>query len=123
MKGKRILLGISGGIAAYKCCALVRLMVKAGAHVQVILTPDAAAFVSPLTLSVLSKNPVIGEISRPLIKKGINKISKSIGLGVKHDKHPTHQFLYSNLIGGVPMSNNEIKNMKVGGSFAVLGTK
>jgi len=63
MKGKRILLGISGGIAAYKCCALVRLMVKAGAHVQVILTPDAAAFVSPLTLSVLSKNPVLSTFS------------------------------------------------------------
>jgi len=71
-------------------------------------------------LDVLSENPVIGEISRPLIKKGINKISKSIGLGVKHDKYPTHQFLYSNLIGGVPMSVNEIKNMKVGGSFKSL---
>lgn len=58
MKGKRILLGISGGIAAYKCCALVRLLVKQGASVQVIMTPDAADFVSPLTLSVLSKNPV-----------------------------------------------------------------
>ena len=50
----------------------------------------------------------------------MNKISKSIGLGVKHDKHPTHQFLCSNLIGGVPMSVNEIKNMKVGGSFREL---
>jgi hypothetical protein len=58
-----------------------------------------------------------------LIKKGINKISKSIGLGVKHEKHHTHQFLYSYSIGGVPMSVNEIKNMKVGGLFAALGTK
>jgi phosphopantothenoylcysteine decarboxylase/phosphopantothenate--cysteine ligase len=63
MKGKRILLGISGGIAAYKCCALVRLMVKAGAQVQVVLTPDAADFVSPLTLSVLSKNRVLSAFS------------------------------------------------------------
>jgi phosphopantothenoylcysteine decarboxylase/phosphopantothenate--cysteine ligase len=63
MKGKRLLLGISGGIAAYKCCALVRLMVKAGAHVQVVLTPDAAEFVSPLTLSVLSKNRVLSAFS------------------------------------------------------------
>jgi phosphopantothenoylcysteine decarboxylase/phosphopantothenate--cysteine ligase len=63
MKGKRILLGISGGIAAYKCCALVRLMVKAGAHVQVILTPDASDFVSPLTLSVLSQYPVLSAFS------------------------------------------------------------
>ena len=72
-------------------------------------------------LDVLSENPVIGEISRPLIKKGINKISKTIlGVGVKYDKHPTHQFLYSNLVGGVPMSANEIRNMKVGGSFKSL---
>lgn len=63
MKGKHILLGVSGGIAAYKCCTLVRLLVKAGAHVQVILTPDAAEFVSPLTLSVLSKNPVFSAFS------------------------------------------------------------
>ena len=63
MKGKRILLGISGGIAAYKCGALVRLMVKAGAHVQVILTPDASDFVSPLTLSVLSQYPVLSAFS------------------------------------------------------------
>lgn len=63
MKGKRILLGISGGIAAYKCCALVRLLVKVGAQVQVVLTPDAAEFVSPLTLSVLSKNPVLSAFS------------------------------------------------------------
>jgi phosphopantothenoylcysteine decarboxylase/phosphopantothenate--cysteine ligase len=63
MKGKRILLGISGGIAAYKCCALVRLLIKKGALVQVVLTPDAAEFVSPLTLSVLSKNPVLSAFS------------------------------------------------------------
>ncbi|HRG59458.1 MAG TPA: bifunctional phosphopantothenoylcysteine decarboxylase/phosphopantothenate--cysteine ligase CoaBC [Bacteroidia bacterium] len=63
MKGKKILLGITGGIAAYKCCNLVRLLIKNGAAVQVILTPDAADFVSPLTLSVLSKNPVLSTFS------------------------------------------------------------
>jgi phosphopantothenoylcysteine decarboxylase/phosphopantothenate--cysteine ligase len=63
MKGKKILLGITGGIAAYKCCTLVRLLVKAGANVQVVLTNDAAAFVSALTLSVLSKNPVLSAFS------------------------------------------------------------
>lgn len=63
MKGKKILLGITGGIAAYKCCNLVRLLIKNGANVQVILTPDAANFVSPLTLSVLSKNPVVSTFS------------------------------------------------------------
>lgn len=55
---KKIVLGISGGIAAYKCAHLVRLLVKAGAEVKVILTQSAAQFVTPQTLSVLSKNEV-----------------------------------------------------------------
>jgi phosphopantothenoylcysteine decarboxylase / phosphopantothenate---cysteine ligase len=58
LKGKKILLGISGGIAAYKTATLVRLFIKAGAHVQVIMTPASKDFVTPLTLSTLSKNPV-----------------------------------------------------------------
>ena len=59
LKGKKILIGITGGIAAYKACNLVRLFIKTGAEVKVIMTPSAAKFVSPLTLSVLSKNPVV----------------------------------------------------------------
>jgi phosphopantothenoylcysteine decarboxylase/phosphopantothenate--cysteine ligase len=59
LKGKKILVGISGGIAAYKICNLVRLFIKAGAEVRVIMTPSATKFVSPLTLSVLSRNEVI----------------------------------------------------------------
>ncbi len=58
LNGKKILLGVSGGIAAYKTAALVRLFIKAGAHVQVIMTPASKDFVTPLTLSTLSKNPV-----------------------------------------------------------------
>jgi phosphopantothenoylcysteine decarboxylase / phosphopantothenate---cysteine ligase len=58
LRGKKILLGISGGIAAYKTATLVRLFIKAGAHVQVIMTPASKDFVTPLTLSTLSKNPV-----------------------------------------------------------------
>jgi phosphopantothenoylcysteine decarboxylase / phosphopantothenate---cysteine ligase len=58
LKDKKILLGITGSIAAYKSIYLVRLLVKAGAEVKVILTPSAKDFVSPLTLSTLSKNPV-----------------------------------------------------------------
>ena len=58
LSGKKILLGISGGIAAYKTATLVRLFIKAGAHVQVIMTPASKDFVTPLTLSTLSKNPV-----------------------------------------------------------------
>ncbi|MDO6807987.1 bifunctional phosphopantothenoylcysteine decarboxylase/phosphopantothenate--cysteine ligase CoaBC [Zobellia galactanivorans] len=57
--GKNILLGITGGIAAYKTTFLVRLLIKAGADVKVILTESASSFVSPLTLATLSKNPVL----------------------------------------------------------------
>ena len=58
LSGKKIVLGISGGIAAYKTATLVRLFIKAGAEVQVIMTPASKDFVTPLTLSTLSKNPV-----------------------------------------------------------------
>lgn len=61
LSGKKILLGISGGIAAYKTASLVRLFIKAGAHVQVIMTPASKDFITPLTLSTLSKNPVFSE--------------------------------------------------------------
>ncbi|HMB62139.1 MAG TPA: bifunctional phosphopantothenoylcysteine decarboxylase/phosphopantothenate--cysteine ligase CoaBC [Eudoraea sp.] len=57
--GKNILLGITGGIAAYKTTFLIRLLIKAGAQVKVILTESAGSFVSPLTLATLSKNPVL----------------------------------------------------------------
>ncbi|KGO86111.1 phosphopantothenoylcysteine decarboxylase [Flavobacterium rivuli WB 3.3-2 = DSM 21788] len=58
LSGKKILLGISGGIAAYKTASLVRLFIKAGAHVKVVMTPASKDFITPLTLSTLSKNPV-----------------------------------------------------------------
>lgn len=59
LSGRRLLLGVSGSIAAYKAAALTRLLVQSGAEVQVILTEAAAAFVTPLTLSTLSKKPVL----------------------------------------------------------------
>jgi phosphopantothenoylcysteine decarboxylase/phosphopantothenate--cysteine ligase len=59
LRGKKIVLGISAGIAAYKIPSLVRLLKKEGASVRVILTPDAHAFVTPLTLSVLSQEAVL----------------------------------------------------------------
>ncbi|MDO7172838.1 bifunctional phosphopantothenoylcysteine decarboxylase/phosphopantothenate--cysteine ligase CoaBC [Mariniflexile sp. AS56] len=58
LSGKNILLGISGGIAAYKTASLVRLFVKLGANVKVVMTPSSKDFITPLTLSTLSKNPV-----------------------------------------------------------------
>ncbi|MBU6158144.1 MAG: bifunctional phosphopantothenoylcysteine decarboxylase/phosphopantothenate--cysteine ligase CoaBC [Bacteroidetes bacterium] len=61
--GKRILLGISGSIAAYKSILLLRLLVKSGAEVKVMMTPSAKAFVSPLVLATLSKQPVVIELS------------------------------------------------------------
>jgi phosphopantothenoylcysteine decarboxylase/phosphopantothenate--cysteine ligase len=56
--GKNILLGVTGGIAAYKTANHVRLLKKSGANVQVVMTPDAKEFITPLTLSTLSENPV-----------------------------------------------------------------
>ena len=61
LSGKNILLGISGGIAAYKSIFLLRLFIKKGANVQVIMTPSAKDFVTPLTLSTLSNRPVLSE--------------------------------------------------------------
>ena len=61
MKGKHIVLGITGSIAAYKACQLIRLFVKAGAEVQVVITPAGKEFITPVTLSALSSHPVISE--------------------------------------------------------------
>ena len=61
LQGRHIVLGVTGGIAAYKSPVLVRLLVKAGAEVQVIMTPAAREFITPLTLSTLSGKPVITE--------------------------------------------------------------
>lgn len=63
LKGKKILVGITGSIAAYKSAFLVRLLVKAGVEVKVIMTPSATDFVSKLTLSTLSKNKVLVDLS------------------------------------------------------------
>lgn len=64
LKGKKILIGITGGIAAYKIPFLIRLLKKEGAEVQILLTPFAKEFVTPLTLSTLSENPVLWEFHK-----------------------------------------------------------
>ncbi len=61
LEGKHIILGITGGIAAYKSAMLARLLIKAGAEVQVVMTPSAKEFITPVTLSALTGNPVISE--------------------------------------------------------------
>jgi phosphopantothenoylcysteine decarboxylase / phosphopantothenate---cysteine ligase len=65
LKGKNILVGVTGGIAAYKTASLIRLLVKDGADVKVIMTSHAKEFITPLTLSTLSKNPVLTEFYNP----------------------------------------------------------
>ena len=59
LKGKHILVGVTGGIAAYKTAVIIRLLVKEGAEVKVIMTEHAKKFITPLTLATLSKNPVL----------------------------------------------------------------
>jgi phosphopantothenoylcysteine decarboxylase/phosphopantothenate--cysteine ligase len=65
LQGKNIILGVCGSIAAYKSALLVRLLVKAKANVKVVMTPDATNFITPLTLSTLSKNPVLVDYFTP----------------------------------------------------------
>ncbi|HBC05364.1 MAG TPA: phosphopantothenoylcysteine decarboxylase, partial [Aequorivita sp.] len=63
LNGKNILLGVTGGIAAYKTAFLVRLLVKKGANVKVVMTDAAKEFVTPLTLATLSKNEVFSSFT------------------------------------------------------------
>ncbi|MBP5526696.1 MAG: bifunctional phosphopantothenoylcysteine decarboxylase/phosphopantothenate--cysteine ligase CoaBC [Paludibacteraceae bacterium] len=65
LSGKHILLGITGGIAAYKCAPLVREFVKRGAEVKVVMTPLAKQFITPLTMATLSKNPILVDFFNP----------------------------------------------------------
>jgi phosphopantothenoylcysteine decarboxylase/phosphopantothenate--cysteine ligase len=65
LKGKRILIGVTGGIAAYKTATIVRLLVKDGAEVKVLMTDHAKEFITPLTMATLSKNPVLTDFFDP----------------------------------------------------------
>lgn len=65
LKGKKILLAITGSIAAYKAAILVRMLVKEGAEVKVLMTPLAKEFITPLTLATLSKNPILVDFFNP----------------------------------------------------------
>lgn len=83
LKGRRLLLGVSGGIAAYKTATLVRLLKKAGAEVQVLMTPDAARFITPLTLGTLSGREVLIEIFPEGDEEG--EWTKHVSLGLWAD--------------------------------------
>jgi len=65
LKGKKILVGVTGGIAAYKTATIVRLLVREEAEVKVIMTDHAKEFITPLTLATLSKNPVLTQFYNP----------------------------------------------------------
>ncbi|MBL7841315.1 MAG: bifunctional phosphopantothenoylcysteine decarboxylase/phosphopantothenate--cysteine ligase CoaBC [Cyclobacteriaceae bacterium] len=81
LQGKKIVLGISGSIAAYKSAVLTRLLVKAGAEVKVVMTDSAKTFITPLTLSTLSKNPALSEF----IKDESGQWNNHVDLGLWAD--------------------------------------
>lgn len=85
LTGKHILLGVTGGIAAYKSAFLVRELVRGGAEVQVVMTRAATQFVTPLTLSTLSRHEVIVEMFPPSVDQPTMQWTKHIDLGVWGD--------------------------------------
>ena len=107
LRGKKILLGITGGIAAYKTTFLVRLFIKAGAEVKVILTESAADFVSPLTLATLSKNPVLSSFVKQ--EEGSTDWNNHVELG-----------LWADLMIIAPATANTLAKMSQGASDNLL---
>lgn len=81
LRGKKILLGVCGSIAAYKAAHLIRLLVKSGAEVQVVMTSSAIDFISPLTLSTLSKKPVLHQY----VKNSAGEWNNHVSLGLWAD--------------------------------------
>lgn len=75
MKNKKILVGITGGIAAYKICSLVNMFLKEGADVKVVMTPSATKFVTPLTFQTLTNHPVYVDMFQTINKEEVEHIS------------------------------------------------
>lgn len=103
LRGKKILLGVTGGIAAYKTANLVRLFVKEGAEVKVVMTPAAAEFVTPLTLATLSKNPVAMDFV------------KDDGQGIDWNNH-VELGLWADLFVIAPVTANTLSKLATGNS-------
>ncbi|MCH2225809.1 MAG: bifunctional phosphopantothenoylcysteine decarboxylase/phosphopantothenate--cysteine ligase CoaBC, partial [Crocinitomicaceae bacterium] len=99
MKGKRILLGITGGIAAYKITFLIRLLKKSGAEVKCIMTPASSDFISPLVVSTLSENPV-----------GIEFWNKKDGSWNNHVEYG----LWADVFVIAPLTANTLSKISVG---------
>ena len=105
MQGKRILLGISGGIAAYKIASLIRLLKKSGAEVKCIMTPASSDFISPLTVATLSKNPV-----------GIEFWDKNDGTWSNHVDYG----LWADVFLIAPLTANTLHKLATGGCDNLL---
>ncbi len=99
LKGKKILLGVCGSIASYKSAALIRLLAETGATVQVVMTPEATNFITPLTLSTLSKNPVLVQY----YKTDTGEWNNHVQLG-----------LWADLVLIAPVSANTLAKMATG---------
>lgn len=99
LEGKNIILGICGSIAAYKSASLVRLLLKAGANVQAVMTPGATDFITPLTLSTLSRRPVLVDYFNPANGQWNNHVELA---------------LWADMIVIAPASANTIAKMSCG---------
>ncbi|WP_405414354.1 bifunctional phosphopantothenoylcysteine decarboxylase/phosphopantothenate--cysteine ligase CoaBC [Maribacter sp. Asnod1-A12] len=107
LNGKNVLLGITGGIAAYKTTFLVRLFIKAGANVKVILTDSASSFVTPLTLATLAKNPVVLDF----VKTDENTVDWN---------HHVEMGLWADLMLIAPATANTMSKMATGNCDNIL---
>lgn len=107
LQGKKIILGVCGGIAAYKSAYLTRLLIKEGASVRILMTPDASSFMGPLTFSTLSKNPV-----------GIDFYNPHDGSWANH----VELGLWADLMIVAPATANTIASMAAGISNNLLLT-
>ena len=92
LKGKKILLGVTGSIAAYKAAILVRLLVRKGAEVKVVMTPLSKEFITPLTLATLSKNPVLADFFNAEDGRWNNHVD--LGSGPMHSLLRLHQRIH-----------------------------
>ena len=107
LRGKNILLGITAGIAAYKTASLVRLFIKAGANVKVIMTPASRDFITPLTLSTLSKNPVLSSFTNEEDENAVWNNHVDLGL-------------WADLFLIAPATANSLSKMATGNSDNLL---
>lgn len=79
LKGKKIVLGITGSIAAYKACLIIRGLIKQGAEVQTVITPAGKEFITPITLSALTHKPVISDFFPNVTGLGIRTLTSGYG--------------------------------------------